>query len=86
MNGQDGFKLSFVAPGPAEELLEQPVIAKFSSTMLAILVSQGGYSKESHYIYLYSLESHAYLGFLDLNRMLGVDTSRQAADFVFLED
>ena len=54
--------------------------------MLAILVSQGGYTHESHYIYLYSLESGAYVGFLDLNRMLGIETSRQAIDFIFLED
>ena len=54
--------------------------------MLAIMVSQGSYSHESHYIYLYSLESCAYVGFLDLNRMLGIETSRQVADFVFLED
>ena len=54
--------------------------------MLAILVSQGSYAHESHYIYLYSLESCAYVGFLDLNRMLGVETERQVADFVFLED
>lgn len=54
--------------------------------MLAILVSQGSYTNESHYIYLYSLESGAYVGFLDLDRMLGIETSRQATDFVFLED
>ena len=53
--------------------------------MLGILVSQGEYLHESLYLYLYSLESSAYVGFLDLNRMLGFDTSRLAADFVFLE-
>ena len=60
-------------------------MAKFGASMLGILVSQGDYNHESHYVYLYSLESSAYVGFLDLNRMLGFDTSRMAVDFVFLE-
>ena len=37
-------------------------------------------------MYLYNLESASYVGFLDLNRMLGMDTTRQATDFVFIED
>ena len=65
-----------MAPGTAEELLEQPVMAKFSSTMLGIIIGQGTYFKESLYMYLYNLESASYVGFLDLNRMLGMDTTR----------
>lgn len=61
-------------------------MAKFSNSMLGILVRQGAYSEESLYLYLYSLESGAYMGFLDLNRMLGIDSSREASDFVFMED
>jgi len=65
-----------VAPGKAEDLLEQPVVAKFSSTMLGIQIRQGPYSRESLYLYLYSLESETYSGFLDLNKMLGVTSFR----------
>lgn len=50
-----GVKELFVAPGKAEELLEQPVVAKFSSSMLAILVRQGTYMAEAPFLYLYSL-------------------------------
>ena len=85
LSRKQGFSQLFTAPGTAEALLEQPVVAKFGASMLGILVSQGEYNHESHYVYLYSLESSAYVGFLDLNRMLGFDTSRMAVDFVFLE-
>ena len=44
-----------MAPGKAEELLEQPVIAKFSSSMLGVLVRQGIYEQEAPHIYLYDL-------------------------------
>ena len=65
-----------MAPGSAEDLLEQPVVAKFSSTMLGIQVRQGPYLRESLYLYLYSLESEVYAGFLDLSKMLGVESTR----------
>jgi len=76
----------FVVAGRAEELLEQPVVANFSNSMLAIIVRQGPYNREAPFMYLYSLESSTYLGFLDLNRMLGVELFGKPANFVFLEN
>ena len=54
--------------------------------MLAVLLKQGTYAKESPFLYLYNLESAAYVGFLDLNRMLGIEVYRKPCDFVFLEE
>ena len=76
----------FSAPGTAEDLLERPVFAKFGKGLLGILISQGNYHTESQYLYLYNLESHSYSGFLDLNKMLGVDTKKAPTDFFFLDD
>ena len=76
----------FSAPGTAEDLLERPVAAKFGKGLLGIQMSQGNYHTESQYLYLYNLESHSYSGFLDLNKMLGVDTKKAPTDFFFLDD
>ena len=76
----------FSAPGTAEDLLERPVSAKFGKGLLGILMSQGNYHTESQYLYLYNLESHSYSGFLDLNKMLGLDTKKAPTDFCFLND
>ena len=74
------------APGTAEDLLERPVFAKFGRGLLGILVSQGNYHTESQYLYLYNLESQSYSGFLDLNKLLDVDTKKAPTDFCFLDD
>ena len=76
----------FTAPGAAEELLERPVQCKFSDQRLGILINQGNYHTESQYIYLYDLENHSYSGFLNMNKILGVDTKKAPSDFVFLND
>ena len=76
----------FTAPGTAEELLERPVLCKFSKNRLGILINQGNYHTESQYIYLYDLENHSYSGFLNMNKILGTDTKKAPTDFVFLED
>ena len=74
------------APGTAEELLERPVFAKFGRGLLGILVSQGTYHTESQYLYLYNLASQSYSGFLDLNKLLEIDTKKAPTDFCFLDD
>lgn len=54
--------------------------------MLGILLKQGNYKQEAPFLYLYNLESAAYIGFLDLNKMLGITSFGKPIDFVFLED
>lgn len=66
----------FIAPGKAEELLEQPIVANFSSTMVGVLIRQGIYLKEAPHLYLYDLKQGTYCGFLDLNKLLGKEAYR----------
>ena len=75
-----------MAPGTAEILLEQPITAKFSSTMLGILVRQGIYLEEDPYLYLYDLKHGTYSGYINLNKITGKQAFRTGADFVFMEE
>lgn len=75
-----------MAPGKAEEILEQPILARFSSSLLGVLIRQGIYEQEAPNLYLYDLNQGTYYGYLDLNKLTGVEVFREPVDFVFLEE
>jgi hypothetical protein len=67
----DQAKIQFEIDGKQEELEKEPFVAKFSKQFFGLLITQGEYKKKKRYLYVYNLRLRKYVGFLDLNKLLG---------------
>ena len=77
----------FEVEGQPQDLLDNEYSAKFSDKYFGIMLNQGGHQKEKKYLYIYNMQVKKYTGFLDLNRLLGVNMKKESAcDFAFMED
>jgi hypothetical protein len=81
----DDPKTLFEVPGKAEDLIEQSYTAKLSETYLGLLLTQGPYSKESQFLYVYNHQTKKYLGFLDLSKIVDSQTRKEdSVGFAFI--